>query len=244
MRWGIALLLSLCAVASAARTLEEDTQYYLDLLNEPDARRQATEFEALSAMGLSDPRLFDAVQERLVVDYEFARLVRENRARVAWYFRALGFSVQAKYEPTLRRFVDDKTYRNYAIAALRDRPQYEKWNPVISSRAAFDPGLTDDQNRLLNMLRADDPLLYRVAAKRAFLTHETNPAVASALADRLRALYPTATDDESEETAGWLINALGRAGGETAATLLGEVARRAPSDKLKRRAGTVLSRGS
>src|SRR6185436_17798324 len=206
-----ALILSLCvAGAAAGKTIEEDVQYYIGLLGEVNPRVQATEFEALSGMGLSDPRLFDEVEKRLLADCEDVRNIREDRARVAWYFRALGFSGLEKYQPTLSRFTEDKTYRNYALAALRDMPQYARWNPVISDRAKFDPKLSDDANRILNMLRSDDHFLQRVGAKRAFLTHEKDPAVVDFLAVQLRASYKTANDSDSVETAGWLINALDR----------------------------------
>jgi len=206
-----ALIVSFCvAGAAAGKTIEEDVQYYIGLLGELNPRVQSTEFEALSGMGLSDPRLFDEVEKRLLADYEYVRDNREDRARVAWYFRALGFSGDEKYLPTLSRFTEDKTYRNYSIAAQRDLPRYAKWNPVISNRASFDPKLRDDANRILNMLRSDDHQLQRVGAKRSFLTHEKDPAVVAVVAEKLRASYQTAKDSESVETAGWLINALDR----------------------------------
>ena len=236
------LVLAILAGGAIAASVEQDVQRYLEVLKQSDPRFQATEFEALSGMGLSDPKLFDAVEQRLLDDYEGARDDRENRARVAWYFRALGFSGQAKYEPTLKRFTDDRTYRNYAVAALRDRPHYEKWNPVISSRERFDPKLSDDANRALNMLRSDDHELQRVGAKRVFLTHEKDPTVADMLAEKLRASYKTATSDEAIETTGWLVNALSRAGSENHMKLLAEVAKTAPSEKLRRRAQSVLDR--
>lgn len=238
-----ALLLALCVAGPAAgRTVEEDVQYYLELLGVPNSRTQATEFEALSGVGLSDPRLFDEVEKRLLADCEGVRDIREDRARVAWYFRSLGFSGDEKYRPTLSRFTEDRTYRNYAIAALRDLPRYTKWNPVISDRSKFDAKLSDDANRILNMLRSQDPLLQRVGAKRSFLTHETEPAVAKMLAQRLRETYQTADDSESVETAGWMVNALSRAGIDQYARLLREVSLRAKSDKLKQRAQSMLDR--
>lgn len=238
-----ALILSLCIAGPAAgRTIEEDVQYYLKLLDEFSPRVQATEFEALSGVGLSDPRLFDEVEKRMLRDLESVRNDRENRGRVAWYFRALGYSGQEKYAPTLSRFTEDKIYRNYAIAALRDMPQYAKWNPVISDRSKFDPKLTDDANRILNMLRSDDHLLQRVGAKRAFLTHEPEPEVVKMLAQRLAASYKTAKSDESVETAGWLINALDR-GSEGRHPLLREIAAdKTLHYKLTERAKALLDR--
>lgn len=239
----IALILSLCVAASASgKTIEEDLQYYIGLLGELNPRTQATEFEALSGMGLSDPRLFDAVEKRLLADCEGVREIREDRARVAWYFRALGFSGQEKYQPTLSRFTEDKTYRNYALSALRDMPQYAKWNPVISDRSKFDPKLNDDANRIMNMLRSDDHFLQRVGAKRAFLTHEREPAVAGLLAEQLAASYKTAKDSDSVETAGWLLNALDR-GSEGRNALIREISvDKTVHYKLSERAKALLDR--
>lgn len=237
-----ALLFSFCVAGSAAgKTIEEDVQHYLGLLGEPNPRTQSTEFEALSAMGLSDPRLFDEVEKRMLADLEGARQERWSRQRVAWYFRALGFSGQDKYTATLSRFTGDPTYRNYAIVALRELPQYAKWNPIISSRTSFDPARSDNANRFVNMLRSDDPLLHRVAAKRIVQTHETTPAVAELLAERVRASYMNATayDTEALETVGWLLNALGPSR-DRYARLLREVSTNAPADKLRARALTVL----
>ena len=239
----IALILSLCVAASASgKTIDEDVQFYLNVLGEPNPRLQASEFEMLSAMGLSDPRLFDAVEKRLLADVEPVRTIHLEKNRVAWYFRALGFSGQSKYEATLSRYTEDRTYRNYAIAAQRELPQYARWNPIISDRSSFDPKLSDDANRLMNMLRADDPLLHRVAAKRAFLTQQSAPVVADRLAELLRASYPKAQDAESEENAGWLINALSRVALDRYTPLLQEIAKQAPSQKLRLRAQSVLDR--
>jgi len=165
---------------------------------------------------------------------------------VAWYFRALGFSGQDRYAATLSRFTDDPTYHNYAIVALRELPQYAKWNPIISNRASFDPARRDNANRFVNMLSSDDPLLHRVAAKRIVQTRETAPAVAELLAERVRASYMnvTAYDTEAVETVGWLINALGPAAlgpaRERYVPLLREVSANAPADKLRVRAQAAL----
>ena len=34
--------------------------------------------------------------------------------------------------------------------------KFQKWNPIISNRASFDPKLSDDMNRMMNMLKSGD----------------------------------------------------------------------------------------
>lgn len=243
MRRFLAALVSLLAcVPALAATVEEDVQRYLSVLQQSDPRFQANELENLSGAGLSDPRLFDAIEQRLIADVEAVRAVHLEKNRVAWYFRALGFSGQAKYQPTLSRYTEDRTYRNYAIAALRDLPLYEKWNPVISNRASFDPNRSDDANRIVNMLRSDDILLQRVGAKRAFLMHQNDPAVSELLVQRLRESYKIANDTEGVETTGWMLNAISRADMDRNVPLFREVSLGAQHHKVRERAKSLLDR--
>src|SRR5213075_1645793 len=111
-----------------------------------------------------------------------------------------------------------------------------------ADRAKFDPKLSYDANRILNMLRSEDPLLQRVGAKRAFLTYEKEPAVVDFLAEQLRASYKTAKDSESVETAGWLLNALDR-GSDGRHPLIREIAgNQTVHYKLSERAKALLER--
>ena len=82
----------------------------------------------------------------------------------------------------------------------------------------------------------------RSSAKRVFFLEIDDPAVLDLVAERLRESYRAAKDAESEETAGWLINALGRAGGTEYADLLREVKQQASSGKVRSRAASVLAR--
>jgi len=232
-----ALILAILPAFALAATVEEDVQRYLQVLAINTAM-QAEELEKLSGMGLSDPRLFDAIEKRLLQDAESARGSNIEKNRVAWYFRALGFSGDSKYHPTLSRYTEDRTYRNYAINALKDSGDYARWNPVIANRATFVAGLTDDSNRALNMLRSNDMNLVKIGAKRVYFTG-AEERVLDVLADQIKARY-MASDPDNADAVAWMVKALGRAGAGRYNALLEDIKANAADRPVRNQADSAL----
>ena len=227
--------ISLLAGAAGAATPEEDVQRYIAVFQGNDAALHNKSVEELGWMGLSDPRLFDIIERRLLAEHDRARPERAEKDRVARYFRALGFSGQAKYQRTLVKFTSDSVYHRYATQALNDLPHYERWNPVISSRASFDPAVSDDVNRVRNMLRAQDLLLVRVGAKRAYF--QPDEAILDVIAERVRGQY-SASDPEHVDAVAWMVKALGKTRRHDA--LLEQVKASAPDRKVRNAADSAL----
>lgn len=229
-------LLGLLSGYAWSATLQEDTERYIATFNGPvDQHSDAA--DTLPWMGLSDPRLFDILERRILEEKDSASGLgrRNDRNRVARYVRGLGFSGQPKYAPTLRQLVGDREFDRFAKAALEDLPHYEKWNPVISDRATFDPKYSDDVNRVRNMLLTDDLLLARLAAKRVFLASREEELV-DRLADALKKNYQRDGDAEAVNSLGWLIKSVSSAKLPRHLPLLQEVAKNAPNRSVQRHA--------
>jgi len=225
----------LCARALAA-TPEEDVQRFVAIFAGPDEKHQEA-VQALAWMGLSDPRIFDPLERRILSENAEARgLNRADRNRIAHYIRALGFSGNPKYLPTVLTFRQDNEYDRFSRVAAEELPQYQKWNPIISDRATFDPKYSDDTNRVRNMLLSDDLVLKRLAAKRVFFgTRE--PELIDRLAAALKENYQRgATDNEITNTLGWLIKGVACTGDPKYIPLLEEVAVNAPNKAVQRHA--------
>lgn len=218
-------------------TLEEDVTRYVQLFS-GDNSLHADAADTVSWMGISDTRVFDVVEQRLLTDYQAARNDRNEKNRVARYIRALGFSGQAKYVPTINRFLTDPIYERFARAALEDLPQYQQWNPIISNRATFDPKLNDDANRVMNMLRADDLMLKRVGAKRVFFKNQ-EPEVLDLLAKELRDNHLKVTPKTADAVA-WMVKALGNARLGKYKPIIEEVAANAKEAKVSNHARLAL----
>ncbi|HXJ08419.1 MAG TPA: hypothetical protein VNH12_02855, partial [Burkholderiales bacterium] len=125
----LACLGALCGRAVAA-TPEEDVQRFVLLFDGPVERHQEA-VQALAWMGLSDPRIFDPLEKRILAEAPDARgFNRADRNRVAHYIRALGFSGNPKYLPTILSFAQDREYERFSRMAVEELPQYQKWNPI------------------------------------------------------------------------------------------------------------------
>ena len=232
----LAVLLGLFSGYAWSATLQEDTERYIAIFNGPIDQHSATA-DTLPWMGLSDPRLFDILERRILQEKDSGNGFgqRDDRNRVARYVRGLGFSGQPKYAPTLRQLVADRGFERFAKAALEDLPNYEKWNPIISDRATFDPKYSDDVNRVRNMLLTDDLLLARLAAKRVFLASREEELV-DRLADSLKKNYRRDADAETANSLGWLIKGVSSAKLPRHLPLLEDVAQNAPSGSVRRHA--------
>jgi hypothetical protein len=194
-------------------------------------------------MGISDTQLFDAIERRIIDGAEQGRNDREEKNEIALYIRALGFSGQSRYMPTLQKLSSDQLYGRQAKQALRDLPNYQKWNPIISDRANFNPQYSDQVNRILNMLHADDFLLKEIGAKRIYFS-DKDAVLLAALADQVRAAYGrSGNDKETSDAIAWLVKALGSARQEQYLPLLREVAAGASDRKVVKYAKRALEYG-
>ena len=210
---------------AAAATLEEDVKRLVEVFN-GDKSAHVSAVRTLAWMGISDPRVYDIVEQRLKADVA-ARDDRRNRGvvaefsfrddklereRVAHYLRAFGFSGNEKYLPILKTFQEDSEYARHARNALKEFPQYQKWNPVISNRATFfDTKYSDDVNRVMNMLAAEDIKLKGLGARRIRHAPHHDEPLFERLEKEARALYPKAKDFDAEtnDAVAWMLIALG-----------------------------------
>src|SRR2546425_12047197 len=88
---------------AAAASVEDDVQRYIQIFSgEKNLHNDAA--DTFSWMGLSDTRLFDIVERRLLEDADASRDNRNERNRVARYIRSLGFSGQTKIRANDKEF--------------------------------------------------------------------------------------------------------------------------------------------
>ena len=243
MRFVLALVVSLIfSNFAVAVSVEDDVQRYIQIFSgEKNLHSDAA--DTFSWMGLSDTRLFDIVERRLLEDASASRDNRNERNRVARYIRSLGFSGQTKYEPTIKKFVGDVAYERFARAALEDLPDYNKWNPIISNRSSFDPKFSDNVNRVANMLRSDDLLLQRVGAKRVYFDSKDD-ILLELLAQKLRANYARTdlNDRERSDSVAWQAKALGSSKNDKYVALLQEVSEKAVAQPVVKHAKEALEK--
>ncbi len=233
----VALFLS---TAGQAATPADELASYSAIFS-GDVSQHSDAADTFAWMGLSDPRLFDIIEKRLLADHAAARGDRHEKNRVARYIRSLGFSGQEKYTATLQMFLTDKVYERYAKAALEDMQNYRRWNPIISNRATFDPAFSDDANRVMNMLRADDLFLKELGAKRVYFgVHDA--VVLELLAKQVQDFCFTPGGEHLGDAKAWLVKGLSSAKQEKYRELVLTVAKTAPEPAVVKHAKKALER--
>jgi hypothetical protein len=235
----IAILLIFCAFWGdvAATTLEEDVVRYTAIFS-GEKSQHAAAGESLAWMGISDTRVFDVIEKNLLAEGKTAIDDRNEKARIAWYIRSLGFSGQAKYETTINSFVKDPRYDGYARNALADMPNYRMWNPVVSNRANFDSKYSDEVNRTRNMLQSDDWFLKRLGAKRVYFG-VYDEVLFELIARDLKA-HMAMNDSKYSDCLAWLAKALQK--NAAYKPLLQEVAEKATDYHVANHASLALQR--
>jgi hypothetical protein len=195
-------------------------------------------------MGLSDPALFDLIEQKLEQDFKGSQEDRLTRNKVARYFRELGYSGQEKYLPTLQKYVDEPTYKKYVGEAIKNIPVYKKWNPIISNRATFDPTHSDVVNRVANMLRADDLELNALGAKRIYFDLFNNAYLADLLAQKVKANYMVerGVPGDTAQAVAWMVKGLGATRDEKYHDLIRTIATSGTHPTVIRHARSALER--
>jgi len=229
------------SVPAYAVSVAEEVESYIALFK-GDVAKHSDAADTFVWMGLSDPRLFDIIEQRLLAEHAAVRGDRNEKNRVARYIRALGFSGQEKYAATIKMLVSDKVYERYALAALEDLPNYRRWNPIISNRSSFDPNKSDEMNRVMNMLRANELMLKEIGAKRIYFgVHD--PALFDLLAQQVQEFcFNPASDKDIAEAQAWLVKALGSTKQEKYKELLIRVAKTAPEHGVVKHAKKALEK--
>jgi len=208
MKTLLAGLLSLLVSGfAAAASLEEDVENYVKAFS-GDRSGHITAARTLAWMGISDPRVYDIVDKLVKQSADGAQVSRGDRDLVNWYIRALGWSGNPKYSPTISTYASTRDYAKWGRDALEELPKFEKWNPIISNRATFDPKLNDDQNRAMNMLAAPDVRLKGHAAKQLY-NRAMESVVQERLAQETKASYKQTGDEDTNDAIAWMLRALG-----------------------------------
>lgn len=202
----ICLILVTPAHAGYEDELEQEVQQYSKIFTQPFRMSQHTAAEALAYAGQSDTRIFDRVEKQLLDNYTQL----EDSYDIdwaSWLVKALAFSGNDKYLPTIRHLAaeaPDRKLRRYAGLSVDLLPQYAAWNPVILNPDHYNEDLSLSLNRYANMLRSDVPQLHKLAAKRIFFEGIQQPEIVELVQYRLD--QPAATTDR--DTQKWLKKSL------------------------------------
>jgi hypothetical protein len=215
------LLISLCAAltnyaqAAYQEEKEKEVDELIKVFSKPFIMKQHVAAEKLAYLGYSDPRIFDVIEKQLLDSY----LSISDDYEIdwaSWLAKALGFSGDTKYLPTLRKLefsAPDEKLRKYAAIAQRYTYQYKTFNSIIMNFDNFNSEETISSKmnhlplslfRYKNMLESDIPELHKLAAKRIYFEGVTDNRITDLVLYRIESPAPR-TDKDTKK---WLKKSL------------------------------------
>jgi hypothetical protein len=206
-----ALLIFCILVSFTASGASDGLDEYIQIFTDGNAQQQTQASKDLAWAGLSDPRLFDLIENLLLEKY----LTVENKYAVddtAWLAKALAYSGQDQYRATLQTVASDspqKKIKRHAENSLVQLDNYARWNPIISDASLWNSSKSDEISRYANMLTSGDLELQRIGAKRVHNTHSYDAYLLDILDTEIREKYLEANNDSLFiDTVAWMGKAL------------------------------------
>lgn len=114
------LLLLLNFTAGAFDSIDDQIDRYLGVLETGDPQSKTQMLKRLQWSALSDPRLYDAIEQQLLEQMSDPGLTGRDARVLPYHIRALGYSGNAKYRATLLQVKADRQIP--ILTAMRKKP--------------------------------------------------------------------------------------------------------------------------
>ena len=235
---GLIFLLLMNGPAAAFATLDEQIAHYLEVLDNGSYAAKTTMLERLQWSGLSDPRLYDQIESRLLADYQKEDLNKNDYAVMSHQARALSYSGNEKYRKSLKMVMKqaaNKRVAKHARKALSQLKDFSRWQKLIEQSSANASAKEVEVASYMRMLNVDDVFVQRLAARAIYHEEQNDPDLLALTADKLKAIYAQeGLDKQEQDTAAWLCKALGQSGIAEYGQLLTRVADETPYKKIRK----------
>lgn len=198
----------------------------------------------ISRSGLQDQVLYEKVAALLKAGYK-QPYEKEHTDEMAWLCKALAASGDARYRPLLEEIAataSSPKLQRYASQSADLLETYAQRSQALNATESWDAELSDEENRILNMLNSDDINLKRDAAKKLTRKGTYNEKVFDAAAATLEQMFETFSNDSAYvDCMAWLCKALAASGNGKYAAVLEQVINGTSSAKLGSYASKALS---
>jgi len=205
-------LLVFSGLLQAFETDEQRIAHKLQILDSGSVEQKEQMLERLQWSGLSDPLLFDPMEKDLLAAQETKYFERDELSVLSYKVRALGYSGNPKYQPTLQ------------LLALQNK---------LAAVNLTNTELPAEVVSYIKLLETNDAYAQRLAARAIFHEQRTEPALLDVAAAKLEAVYmDPSLDKVAQDSAAWLSKALKQATGYE--SLLKKVASETPHKKIRK----------
>lgn len=227
-----------CSVS--AETIDPRVNEFINIVENGTKKEIKQACGELRYAGISDINLYDYIEKKVLEKYK----ITDSEA-VSWLIIALGFSGLEKYEPTLEKIIKDdvnSAYTKHAADSLNNIIWYEEWNPIISDKSNYNNNESEEVNHFANMLRSDQYLLMRIAAKRIHYQHLYSKYLLDILKYEIKQHYNDPKYDRFQpDTLAWMLKALCGSKNTEYRSVVAEVINNAKNRKIVKHAKKYMS---
>ena len=228
----------------ANQALEQEIDGFIAIVESNNVKDISEMAEALTWSGITDTRLFDAIEQKLLSDY-----MSRDKYRIemnSWLIKALGASANDKYRETIDKLINNnatqKKLRRNAEYARESVDQYKIWNPLLAKDIELAPAGRLMQHRIRNMLQSSDGELIRIGAKRVYHKYSNDKELVKTASQTLLRDYEKSNLDGTHiDALAWICKAIAQSGMSEFVGVLEEVNNSyKANDKVKKYARKYL----
>lgn len=224
--------------AYAFQSQAERAEYYLKVFNTYNLDAKVRMLDRLEWSGLSDPLLFDSLEEALLGVALKENISRNEIKLSAHTIKALGYSGQEKYRESInliREKTSSSKLSRYAGLAAEDLNKFAQWHEHINEVDMVLEGKSIEVIIYMKMLNINDIQLNKLAARAIFHERRKDTDLLALAAEKLQHYYlDSSLGSEGQDAAAWLCKAIGQSGNIVYSDLLNEVAVNSPHRKIQK----------
>lgn len=215
----------------------ERIEHYLKVLKTHHFEAKNKMLNRLEWSGLTQPELFDYIEQALLNTYDKNMSSEEIKLSV-YMMKALWTSGQEKYRPTINLIKNKSTsskLSRYAKNASVNLGKFGGWHQKIAQVKAPIEGKPAEIEMYMRMLTVDDIFVQRLAARAMFHENQRDADLVALAAEKLQAYYMDASlDGEAQDTVAWLCKAVGQSRDQKYSQLLNDAAQNSPHRKIQK----------
>ena len=245
----ILLVLSrLCPPVSFAQQEDRSKEIneYIKTLNTGSSRQRAMTARKISTSGLTDKKLFDIINERLLKGYKEKNDSRAHVDEMAWYCKALVSSGRMEFRKTMEKVAISASNLKVSRHAWKNVHLFEvyaKRNELLKEKIYADKKLSQEMALYMGMLKSNILQLKRDGAKKLIKASPADERIYKVVNEELlNGLHSLSNDRDYIDMMAWLCKALGTSGMPQYRETLQKVFNETSNDKLKKHAKKGLKK--
>lgn len=206
-------------------------------IESPSLAQRVNAAKIISRSGIQDQELYARIAA-IIKDGYVREPEKNHTEEMSWMCKALAASGDPQYRELLEEVAKNaqsSKLRSYAEQSAELIDEYAQRSQIINATDYWDMELSQEENRLVNMLKSDNLRLQKDAAKTVVRKVGVHNKVFDVISESLQKMFNDFnTESEYVDTMAWMCNALAVSGDVKYIEILDRIIDNSEDSKLKR----------